>query len=108
MDARTFLGLEPTDDPNRWKLPVTEGISTGGGFLFGGAGLAAGIEALERTSGRPVVWATSQYLSFARPPAVLDVDVTMAVTGHQVSQGRAGAHAGDTAVPTANAAPGRP
>jgi len=107
MDALTFLGLQATDDPNRWKLPVTDGICTGGGFLFGGAGLAAGIEALERTSGRPVVWATAQYLSFARPPAVLDVDVKLAVSGHQVSQGRAVAHDGDNEILTVNAALGR-
>jgi len=39
MDSRTFLGLEPTHNPFRWTLPVTPGISTSGGFLFGGCGL---------------------------------------------------------------------
>ena len=38
MDSRTFLGLEPTHNPFYWKLPVTEGISTTGNFLFGGSG----------------------------------------------------------------------
>jgi len=42
----------------RWKLPVTEGISTMGNFLFGGSGLGAAISALEGTSGRQCVWAT--------------------------------------------------
>ena len=88
MDAAAFLGLEPTEDPTRFRLPVTNGICTGGQFLFGGAGLAAGVVALETASGRPTVWATAQYLSFARPPAVLDIDVNLAVTGNQITQGR--------------------
>jgi acyl-CoA thioesterase len=88
MDAAAFLGLEPTEDPTRFRLPVVDGICTGGRFLFGGAGLAAGVVALEQASGRPLVWATAQYLSFARPPSVLDVDVTLAVVGNQITQGR--------------------
>ena len=52
MDTRTFLGLEPTHNRFRWKLPVTTGICTGGNFMFGGAGLGAAIAAMEGTSGR--------------------------------------------------------
>ena len=37
MDAREWLGLQPTHNPMRWVLPVTPGISAGGAFLFGGA-----------------------------------------------------------------------
>lgn len=88
MDAAAFLGLETTEDSNRYRLPVTMGICTGGHFLFGGAGLAAGVVALEKASGRPVVWATAQYLSFARPPSVLDLDVHLAIEGNQITQGR--------------------
>ncbi|MDZ7677778.1 MAG: thioesterase family protein [Acidimicrobiales bacterium] len=106
MDARTWLGLEPTHNPNRWILPITPGISTGGGFLFGGCGLGAAISALEGTTGRPVVWAAAQYLSYARPPSILDIDVRVAVSGKQVSQARAVAHVGDTEILTVNAALG--
>ena len=28
MDAAEFLGLEPTHNPSRWVLPVTDGIIT--------------------------------------------------------------------------------
>ena len=54
MDSRTFLGLEPTHNPFRWKLPVTEGISTTGNFLFGGSGLGLAIarSIAERHGGR--------------------------------------------------------
>jgi hypothetical protein len=46
VDAQHFLGLEPTDDPLRWRLPVTPAVSTPGWFLYGGCGLAAGIVAM--------------------------------------------------------------
>ncbi|HWJ98819.1 MAG TPA: acyl-CoA thioesterase, partial [Acidimicrobiales bacterium] len=65
MDAREFLGLQPTHNPHRWHFAVTPGLSTGGGFLFGGCGLGAAIAALEGTTDRPLVWATAQYLNYA-------------------------------------------
>ena len=43
MDARKWLGLEPTHNPMRWVLPVTPGISTAAPFLFGGCALGAAI-----------------------------------------------------------------
>lgn len=107
MDAQEFLGLRPTHNPHRWYLPVTAGITTGGGFLFGGCGLGAAIAAMEQTCGRPVVWATAQYLSYARPPSILDIDVTVAVAGHQITQARAVGHVADTEILTVNAALGR-
>lgn len=107
MDAPAWLGLEPTDDPERWKLPITPGISTGHQFLFGGCGLAAAIAALEGTTDRPVVWATAQYLSYANPPSVMDIDVTVAVAGKQVSQARAVGRVGDREILTVNAALGQ-
>ena len=106
MDARTWLGLEPTHNPMRWVLPVTPGISTPGPFLFGGCALGAAIAALEATSGRPVVWATAQYLSYAHPPSVLDIDVTLAAQGRSITQGRVVGHVADAEILTVNAALG--
>ncbi len=106
VDARDFLGLEPTHNPHRWHFPVTPGLSTGGGFLFGGCGLAAAIAALEGTTGRPLVWATAQYLSYAKPGSVVDVDVTIAVSGRNSTQARAVGHVADREIFTVNAALG--
>lgn len=107
MDARSFLGLESTHNRYRWVLPIQPGVCTREGFLFGGCGLGAAIAALEATTGRPVVWATCQYLSYARPPEVLDLDVTVAVSGHQTTQARASGHVADREVFTVNAALGQ-
>ena len=107
MDARTFLGIEPTDDPMRWRLPVTSAVSTPGRFLYGGCGLAAGLVALEAASGRPTVWATAQYLTHAPTGSVVDWEVVLAATGKSVTQARAIGRMGEREVLTVNAALGR-
>jgi acyl-CoA thioesterase len=106
VDARQFLGLEPSHNPYRWHLPVTQGLSTGGGFLFGGCGLGGAIAALEAATERPLVWATAQYLSYAQPPSVVDIDVRIAVSGRQSTQARAVGHVADREIFTVNAALG--
>ncbi|HEV7526816.1 MAG TPA: acyl-CoA thioesterase [Acidimicrobiia bacterium] len=101
MDARTFLGLEPVSgDRLRWRMEVVRGLTSGTGALFGGCGLGACIEVMEEVTGRPCIWATAQYLSFARPPAILELDVTEVVRGHQISQARVLARVGDTEILT--------
>lgn len=106
MDTRSFIGLEATHNRFRWKLPVTKGIATLGDFMFGGVGLAAAISALEGTAARPCVWATAQYLAYARPGEIVDIDVRLAVEGHQITQARAVCHVADTEILTVNAALG--
>lgn len=106
MDSRSFLGLQQSHNPFRWSMEVTPSLATSGGFLFGGCGLGAAISAMEGTSGREVVWATSQYLSYAKPGEVMDVDVTIAVEGHQITQARAVCHVGNREILTVNAALG--
>ena len=106
MDARHFLGMEPTDDPLRWRLPVTPAVSTPGRFLYGGCGLAAGIVALEEASGRPTVWATAQYLAYAPTGTVLDWEVALPAAGRNTTQGRAIGRLGAEEVLTVNGALG--
>ena len=106
MDSRGFLGLEQSHNPYRWWLPVVPRVCTGGGFLFGGCGLGAAISAIEGTSGREVVWATGQYLEYAKPGEVMDIDVRLAVEGHQITQARAVCHVGQREILTVNAALG--
>src|SRR3954470_8149861 len=93
-----LLGLEPTADPMRWTMPVRKLMTTAAGALYGGAGLAAVICALEGATGRPVVWATAQYLSFVRMPATLDVRLQTPVVGSRTTQGRGTVFHGDVEV----------
>jgi acyl-CoA thioesterase II len=106
VDARAFLGLRETHNPFRWVLPVEQSLCTWAGNLFGGAGLGAAIEAMEAVSGRPVVWATAQYLSFAKVGSMLDLDVTLAVHGRATTQARVVVRCGNDEILTVNGALG--
>lgn len=105
-----FFDLHATHNPNRWYLPVKRELCVGPPdrlFLFGGLGLAAAIRALEQTVDRPLVWATAQYLSFARPDSIVDLDVRVPVSGNHNSQARVIGLVGDQEIFTVNAALGR-
>ncbi|MER3453436.1 MAG: acyl-CoA thioesterase [Acidimicrobiia bacterium] len=107
MDAAAFYGLRRAEAPGCFELPIVPGLCSGLGALFGGAGLGACIEALERTTGRPLVWATAQFLAFAPVGTTMLIEVTEAVRGHQVSQARAVGRVDGTEILTVNAALGR-
>ncbi len=74
--------------------------------MFGGVGLGAAIVAMEGACGRPVIWATAQYLSYARPPSIVDLDVWAPAQGRHTTQARVIAHVGDKEILTVNAALG--
>jgi acyl-CoA thioesterase II len=107
VDVLDFYGLAGTDDPRRWRLPVVRGLCSGFGTFFGGAALGAAIEVLERLTGRPLVWATAQYLAFARPPDVVELEATEVTRGHQSSQARVLARVDGREIFTVLAALGR-
>lgn len=109
MTTNPFIDLKATHNPYRWYLPVEDRLCVGPPgqkFLFGGVGLGAAITALERTTGRPCVWATSQYLSFANPPSIIDIDVRSPVVGKNITQARVLAHVKEREIFTTNAAVG--
>jgi len=107
VDALEFFDLVPTDDPRRWRLPVVRGVCSGMGALFGGAALGAAVEVLERVTGRPLVWATVQYLAFARPPDVVELEALEVTSGHHSSQARVLARVDGREIFTVLAALGR-
>lgn len=87
--AQTFLGVEDTPDPLRFRLPITDRVCVGppgNVFMFGGVGLAAAIVAAERATGRETVWASAQFLSYARVGDVLDLSVEVLNGGRNVTQ----------------------
>lgn len=106
MDATEFYGLEATDDPMVWRLPVSPGVCSNIGALFGGAGLGAAMLALEHSTARPVVWASAQFLSFALAGSVVELHVTEVVRGRYTSQSRVSGRVGGEEILTVNAATG--
>ena len=108
-NAEHLFELQSTHNPHRHFLPVEEKLSVGPPgnlFLFGGVGLASSIMAMERTTGRPTIWATAQYLSYARPGEIVDLDVLVPVHGKYNTQARVVGHVGDREIFTVNAALG--
>jgi acyl-CoA thioesterase len=102
-----FLSLTHPVESLRWALPVTGAMTGGRGSLFGGVGLAAGIVALEEATGKPVVWATGQYLSITQQPVTIDLEVMLPAVGRNVTQGRVVGHVGEREIITVFGAVGR-
>jgi acyl-CoA thioesterase len=105
----TILAPLATGEPGRYRLDVISGLCVGhpeSQFLFGGAGMAAGLAAIEAATGRPTVWAAAQYLSYARPGTTLDLAVEIPVNGKYTTQARVTARNGNTEIFTVNAALG--
>jgi acyl-CoA thioesterase len=100
------FSLEPTDSPTRWICEYSPLVLTPRRTLQGGAGLAAALLATERVAGRPTIWATAQYLSFAAETAPIDLEVTIEVVGHNTTQARCVLSRNGQEVLTAHAALG--
>lgn len=104
-----FFPIHATDDPLRFRLPVTPDLCVGQSdhaFLFGGAGLATAVACARHVAGRELIWATAQYLSFARPGSLLEIDVRLPVQGHNITQAVINLHCGDEVIISATAALG--
>lgn len=109
MSDPAFFELQSTHNPNRYYLPVKPRLTVGPPgrtFLFGGVGLAASITAMEITCGRPAIWAAAQYLSYARPPSIVDLDVIVPVEGKYNTQARVIGRVAEQEIFTVNAALG--
>lgn len=88
-----------------WHLPRL--LLTPANTLQGGAGLGAAVAAMESVTGRPTIWATAQYLSFAEGTDPIDIDVTVEVAGHNTTQARCVLSRDGREILTAHSALGR-
>ena len=108
--ATTTAFLPLSDEgPGRFGLAIDEGLCVGpdgNAFMFGGVGLAAAVLAAERATGRDAIWASAQFLSYARIGDRLDLAVEVLNAGRNVSQLRVVASAAGKAVLSVNAALG--
>ena len=88
LTTREFLGITKSG-AETWELPIRPHILGGrSGSLFGGAGLAAGVVALEEASQRPAVWGTCQFVATVAPPVSVQLHVDLPAVGGSVTQGR--------------------
>lgn len=82
------FSLLPTEQPGHWAWNPSGHFITPANSLQGGACLGAAIAAMERATGRPAVWATAQYLTYAVGTDPIDLAVTVEVTGYNTTQAR--------------------
>src|SRR3546814_10717634 len=94
----SIIAVAPTDRGDIFRLKVSADLCVGPAghvFLFGGAGLGGAIAAMEQCSGRKLICATAQYLSYARAGAFLDLGVSILAAGKQVTQAQVTARIGE-------------
>ena len=92
MSSAAFYELEPLAGPLRYGFKVMPPAVIGPPdrpFMMGGVGLGSAIEALECATGRPLIWATAQFLSHAAPGSFVEISVDIDVKGRRVTQARA-------------------
>lgn len=105
-DVPSLFAIEPvTGTTFRWSPPTD--VLTPGRFVQGGAGLGVAMEAMEQVSGRPAVWGTAQYLSFAAGTDPIEITVVVEVAGRNTAQARCVLRRNETEILTAHAAFGR-
>jgi acyl-CoA thioesterase II len=88
MSPGDLFVVRPGETSTRWHWTPPSALLTPRGFLQGGGGLGAAITALERTTGRPLVWANAQFVSFAMGEARLDLSTNVVAEGRLSSQAR--------------------
>ena len=96
--AAEFLGLQPTADPLRWRMPVSFDVCGATGTLHGGCGIGAAVAALELTTGRPLALASAQYLARASHGEVVDIELDLVSVGNAVTQATFAVLCGETVV----------
>jgi acyl-CoA thioesterase II len=81
-----------------YTFELTPELARFDGRLFGGAGLAAAVAALEAETKRNALWATVQFVGTADVGDPIDCHVEVLASGHDTTQARVTATTGDRIV----------
>jgi len=96
--------------PTRWTLNVEEALSTGPKHrqhLFGGAGLALAVAALEEMTGGAALWASVHFLAPVPTGSILEIDARITGGGRAIGHAALEARLGDDPVLSALGSCGR-
>lgn len=88
MVSPTFalLDVQPGDEDHRFRFEARTALCTPFGFLYGGSGIAASVEAAERFTDRPLQWITTQFIGSPVPGDIVDLEVVTPAHGHATTQ----------------------
>lgn len=104
-----FLHLQQAGSAGSFCLNIKQHLCVGprdNAFMFGGIGLAAAVSAAEQATGRATVWASAQFISYARLNDDVCFEVQPSNTGRHVSQATIIGRVGSKAILSVNAALG--
>ena len=88
---KSFVEAEPTEQRGVFRFHIAESACvgpTGNAFMFGGVGLGAAVSAAQQATGRNIVWANAQFVSYARIGDTLDLSIEVLSGGRNISQVR--------------------
>jgi acyl-CoA thioesterase II len=86
-DRNPLFELEPIGD-DHYGLELTSDLARFDGRLFGGAGLAASVAAMEAATGRGALWTTVQFVGQAEIGDHIDLHTEVLAQGFNTSQAR--------------------
>lgn len=90
----SFINLQKIKDKH-FQLAVEPKLCTPVDFLYGGSSLGAAVKSLELQTERSVIWASAQFIDYARPGETLDLLIEEVSVGHNVTQARVKGLVGD-------------
>jgi len=86
------ITIVPAAGGEQWRYTAAPSAMTPMGAAQGGVLMGALVEAIERRTGRLIVWATARYLRHLGSGMVMDIDVTIDIEGHATTQVSANGH----------------
>jgi acyl-CoA thioesterase II len=81
-----MLGLSLGEDPLTSQFPLVPAVARHDGGLYGGTAIAASVVAMEAATQRPVLWATTQYVSTAQQGDIIVCTTEIRANGRHISQ----------------------
>ncbi len=85
-DRFELLDLKTEASQNRFRLHARREICTPFDFLYGGAAIAASVEAAEVATSRTLQWVTTQFIGSPQPGDEIDIVVETGAAGRSTSQ----------------------
>jgi acyl-CoA thioesterase II len=81
-----MLGLSMGEDPLTSTFSLVPAIARHDGGLYGGTAIAVSVVAMEAATQRPVLWATTQYVSTAQQGDIIVNSTEVRANGRNISQ----------------------
>lgn len=79
--------VQPTAATGRYVVPVQQDMLVApDAWVMGGVTMGAAIEALQHHTGRSIIWATGQFLSYVGRDSTMELTIETLVEGHRTTQ----------------------